>query len=323
MGLIGYTSPYIPVELIAATGRRPYYLMNANSQLSQQGEKYLRIDACPYIKSMVAYVIEHEQEFSALIGATGCDMMRRSFEVIQKHTSIPVYVLNVPRTDYYKLYSDEIDWLIKELEILFSIKLSSTMIKQEIEKWQNYRNEFQHLERMRAAVPSKLSSTTLYTRTLNYYRGSFKKINTISPEPSQKPRVYLISGEFVTGLGELLAHIENTVRIVGDCASGLSEFLLLNIKKNNLDGLKQAYFNQAHIYRRPNQNYFTIIAQQLQELSCQAIIALTLDYCDSYEFEIKRMRSTFKLPLLHIKTDLSLQNISQIKTRLMAFGEIL
>ena len=47
------------------------------------------------------------------------------------------------------------------------------------------------------------------------------------------------------------------------------------------------------------------------------------DYCDAYEFELKKMENTFDLPLLRIRNDYSSQKTGQLKTRIAAFGEIL
>ena len=91
MELIGYTCPYIPVEILSATGFRPYALLHGDYDLMQNGLLYTRIDACPLVRANISYVIKHQNKFVALVGAIGCDMSRRMFDVLREHTKIPIF----------------------------------------------------------------------------------------------------------------------------------------------------------------------------------------------------------------------------------------
>ena len=113
--LIGYSCSYIPVELLAATGYKPYRLLHGDTRLADAGEKMLRVDACPLVRSNLSYIIENKDKFAAVVGATGCDMARRMFDCLRpplSDSSLPVYVMNNPRTDKPVIFYDEIDRLI-------------------------------------------------------------------------------------------------------------------------------------------------------------------------------------------------------------------
>jgi benzoyl-CoA reductase/2-hydroxyglutaryl-CoA dehydratase subunit BcrC/BadD/HgdB len=116
--LIGYTCSYTPVELLSATGLRPYRLLHGDIDLSKEGEKVVRVDACPMVKSNLAFVSANKERFAALVGSTGCDMESRMFDIVAELTDIPVFVFHNPRTDNPMIFNDEIDWLIKQLENL-------------------------------------------------------------------------------------------------------------------------------------------------------------------------------------------------------------
>ncbi len=322
--MIGYTCSYIPVELLAATGLKPYRLLHGDIGLSKDGERLLRIDACPLVKSNIAYIIKNQDKFTALVGSTGCDMARRMFDIVDELTDIPVYVLNNPRTDNPKIFNDEIDWLAKELEHLSNRKLNDGLLRLEIERWENVREQYRTLNKKRAANPSLISTSDFHKAAMNYYKGDVDAQINITEKHSVNPRVYLIGSAITYGANQILELLEQELRIVGDFNCGISRFLNIEIKDKNLNGIKHAYYNQPPcIFKRPNHKFYEWTNSQLKKYACDGIIAWTLDYCDSYEFELKRMESRFGFPILRIRSDFSFQNLSQIKTRISAFREML
>ncbi len=324
MDLIGYTCPNIPVELLSATGLIPYCLLHGDIGLAQSGEKYVRIDACPLVKSNLAYIISNRNKFGAIVGSTGCDMGRRMFDVINENTTIPTYLLNMPRTDKPEIFSDELDWLVKELEHFSNKEVSDDVIGREIEMWEEIRKQYRPFDKMRAGSESLVTTSDFHTVAMDYYKGNKNAVINIPEKKSDKPRVYLIGSELSYEAHTLLELLERELSVVGDFICGISSFLNIKIEARNLAGIKDAYYNQPPcVYKRPNQKYYDYVTQQLEERNCTGIVAWTLDYCDSYEFELKRMEKKFGLPLLRIRSDLSFQNISQLKTRIEAFKEIL
>ena len=327
--LIGYSCSYTPVELLTATGYKPYRLLHGGARLSNSGEKILRVDACPLVKSNLSYIIENKDKFAAVVGATGCDMARRMFDcleqcqdVLQAHSSLPVYVINNPRTDKPEIFYDEIDRLIEKLERLSNKKFTEQLIINEIERWEAARNCFRIFNQKRAANPSLISTADLAKACINYHKGDIENEINIIENPSNKPRVYLLGSAIPYEAHLIIEMLEENMRIVGDFNCGISRFLNINIKEKNLAGIKQAYYNQIPcIYKRPNNQFYEMVGAQIKQLDCKGIIAWTLDYCDNYEFELKRIEQYFGLPVLRIRSDLSFQNISQLKTRIGALAE--
>ena len=323
--LIGYSCSYTPVELLAATGYKPYRLLHGDTRLSSAGEKMLRIDACPLVKSNLSFIIENRDKFAAVIGATGCDMARRMFDCLSPpltNSSLPVYVINNPRTDKPAIFYDETDRLIEELERLSNKKFTEQLIINEIERWEAARNRYRVYNQKRAAKPSLVSTADLAKACINYHKGNIENEINIIEKPSNKPRVYLLGSAIPYEAHLIIEMLEENMRIVGDFNCGISRFLNINIKEKNLNGIKQAYYNQMPcIYKRPNNQFYEMVGAQLKQLDSKGIIAWTLDYCDNYEFELKRIEQYFQLPVLRIRSDLSFQNISQLKTRIAAFAE--
>lgn len=324
MQLIGYACSYIPVEILSATGLRPYRLLHGDINLSKRGEKAVRIDACPMVKSNIAYVLENQERFAALVGSTGCDMSRRMFDVLSEHTKIPVYIVNNTRTDKATIYSDEIDWLIRQLEHFSGKKFTEDIVRNEIDKWEGMRAELRTIDEKRAARPSLISTADLHKVMIGYHQGTFKKEVTFCQSPSEKTRLYILGSAITYEAGHILQMIESDLRIVGDFNCGLSRPLNIKIERQDIDGIKKAYYGQPPcLYKRPHQRYYEFLKAEIARLNCTGIIAWTLDYCDVHEFELQRIEKVFNLPVLRIRSDFSYQNNSQLRTRIEAFAEML
>ncbi len=323
-GLIGYTCSYIPVEILSATGLRPYRLLHGEIGLSKKGEDFLRIDACPLVKSNVQFVIDHQKNFKTIVGSTGCDMARRFFDVIAEETEIPIYVFNNPRTDNERIYNDEIDWLVKELENFTKGKFTEEAISTKITMWESIRQQFREIDARRAANPSLVSTTAFHQAAVLYHQGNMPVSLNVEEEGSAAPRVYLLGSPVSCEANKTLSILEENLRIVGDFNCGISRFLNIKIEGAGLSDIKKAYFGQPPcIFKRPNDKFYESLNRKISETECVGVIAWTLDYCDVYEFELKRIESKIDRPMLRLKSDFSFENVGQIKTRVGAFAEML
>ncbi len=325
MELIGYTCSYIPVELLSATGFRPYRLLHGDRRLSRAAEALVGIDACPLVKSNLGFVLENKERFVALVGTTGCDMARRLFDIVASATTIPTFLLNNPRTDNPRIFYDEIDWLQGELEHLAHKQFNDPVIQREIERWEGFRAAVQVLEEKRKGDPSRISTTDFLKVVTGYHQGTIgAPVPSIEERTSSQPRVFLLGSPVPYEAGPILSMFEQQVRIVGDFNCGLSRFLTIRIAKKNLAGIKSAYYHQPPcIFKRPNRLFYDWVSSRLQDLRCAGIIAWTLDYCDNFEFELKKMEELFGLPLLRVRSDFSYQHLITLKTRIAAFCEML
>ncbi len=324
MALIGYTCSYVPVEILAATGHRPYRLLNADVRLAQAGEQHVRVDACPLVKSTLAYLSEHRSDFACVVGTSGCDMSRRMYDILAETTDLPVLLLDNPRTDRFAIYNDEIDWLIRELERILSLRITSEMIRREIVAWEDARTHFRTLDRKRMARPSSISTVEFHKAVMHYHKGEIDFPPFVPEDVSDRPRVYLVGSTLPYEANPTLRLFEERLRIVGDFNCGVSRFLGVQVNEPTLADLKKAYFEQAPcILKRPNRRFYENVARAISSLDCRGIIAWTLDYCDPYEFELKRIETKLGLPVLRLRSDLSTQNLAPLRTRIEAFSEMI
>lgn len=320
---IGYMCPYIPVEILASTGLQPYCLLHGDHDLMQQGTAYARIDACPLVRANIAHILQNKNRYAALVGSTGCDMARRLLDIVMETTDIPVFLIHMPRTDNFQIYSDEIDWLIQQLDDLFNTRILKE-IDSQIEQWEHARKKLRGLDTQRADRVSGVSTIDFHRLACSYYQGTPVEVHDVLETTSDKPRVYMIGSELSYESGGFLSLLESDLSIVGDNVCGLSQFLNVLISDASIQGIKQAYYRQTPcIYRRPNHKFYDDIMIRIKARSCHGVIGFTLDYCDSYEFELMRMERTFNVPVLRIRNDYAGEKTSQLRTRIAAFGEVL
>jgi benzoyl-CoA reductase/2-hydroxyglutaryl-CoA dehydratase subunit BcrC/BadD/HgdB len=322
MDLIGYTCSYLPVELLSATGLRPYRLLHGEVSLKETGERLVKVDACPLVKSNLGYLQKNKERFRAVIGSTGCDMARRQLEIIGEMLSLPVYIFNNPRTFNPKIYEEEINELVDYLEKLSQRRFTPDLLQREIERWEVIRERFRNLDALRQS--GLLSTAHFHQLCLTYHQGEPNPF-ALPPHPSPPhPRVYLLGSPLSYSSNQILELLETRLQIVGDFNCGLSRFLTIKIREKNLKGIVSAYWEQPPCpFKRPNDGFYQWVEKELKNLRCLGIIAWTLDYCDCYEFELNRIEERFSLPVLRLRSDFSFSNLSHLKLRISAFAESL
>jgi benzoyl-CoA reductase/2-hydroxyglutaryl-CoA dehydratase subunit BcrC/BadD/HgdB len=289
----------------------------------QQGTLYTRIDTCPMVRSNIAYIINNQKKFTALIGTTGCDMAHRMFDILSEYTDIPLFVLHMPRTDNKEIFDDEIDWLIDRLQDLTGKNIADNL-EEEVEKWERVRKTYREFDKKRSADPSIVSTSNFHIAAQKYYQGNIENNLAMKENPSSQPRVFLVSSEISYESNDFIKILETQCRIVGDFTCGISQFIDVVIDKPDLKSIKQAYYDQTPCpYRRPNTAYYTNLTEQLTYRKCRGIIGFTLDYCDAYEFELRYLEEKTGLPVLRIRNDYSFQKKNQLVTRITAFAELL
>ncbi len=324
MELIGYTCSYIPVEILSAAGYRPYRLLHGDFGLMEKSDPWLRVDACPLVRSNLGFLLEHQQRFVAVVGSTGCDMSRRMLEIVDAITDIPTIIINMPRTDRLEIYYDEIDYLIKRLAELSGGRIDDEQINRQIRVWEGLRNFYRHYSEKRRENPSRLSTVSFHHLVANFHQGNTQPVSYSQLEVSNLPRVFLLGSPVGYESTFLLKIIEKYLRIIWDYNCGLSRFLNVKIKGKGVDGIKSAYYQQPPcILRRPNKKFYEFIKKKIVEYKPTGMVLSTLDYCDAYEFELIKIGNIFGLPTLNLRSDFSFQNRSQLETRINAFQEMI
>ena len=104
-----YSSPFVPVEWIAAHGMRPVRLIPRSAMRTPTVGRSFGV--CPFARAFAHEVLSLEEE-AAVVFATTCDQMRRAADLVEANSELPVFLMNVPATwrtvSAQRLYLDEL-----------------------------------------------------------------------------------------------------------------------------------------------------------------------------------------------------------------------
>ena len=94
MSVIVYTCPFVPGEWIAAHGLQPRRI------IPHAAEAHAGIGCaaglCPFARAFANHVIGDRQLRGAVF-TTGCDQMRRMYDLVNGRTAVKMFLLNVPK----------------------------------------------------------------------------------------------------------------------------------------------------------------------------------------------------------------------------------
>jgi benzoyl-CoA reductase/2-hydroxyglutaryl-CoA dehydratase subunit BcrC/BadD/HgdB len=89
MSVVGYCSPFVPPEWIAAHGLTP-------RRLRLRATENLTRGVCPYAGAMMDVGVPAASGCSAFVLTTTCDQMRYVAAILQLRNACPVFLMNVP-----------------------------------------------------------------------------------------------------------------------------------------------------------------------------------------------------------------------------------
>lgn len=340
--VVGYFCLYAPVELVRAAGAIPIRLARADDQSSVLGERFLRVDACPFVKASLGKFRTDPvyQQVDAVVSVNTCDMMRRLPEAISANFNIPVFSLYLPRTsepfpDRLAVFQAGMVDLKDRLLKLTGRKWQDERLVSEMAVANRLRSRLQELDRTRVAENPGLRASELFEIIA---LASFlspetmeKLLNEIQPISSsafgQRRARLLLTGSIVAEADRMLIEIvEEKADIVADtiCTGSRWFWGEISEKGEPFAELARFYFTRSPCAcRRPNTALFDHIRRLVRERRVQGIINKSLLYCDAYRFEVQRLREDVGLPVLDVDGDYSVENRQQLRTRIEAFLEML
>ncbi len=303
MKRVVYTSPYIPVEWIAAHGLNPCRITPCTSS---PGSEIMRTERlCPYVRDFINN-LKKEKDCGAVF-ATVCDQMRRGFDIVSSRLEMPSFLMNVTSTwqtvTSQKLYLDELKRLGKFLvqlggKIPSNDTLSEIMIKYDA-------------ARKSLLVEKDILNAKQFAENIEQFGRNNPDVNCrmgFSPCGKGIP-LAIVGGPLLKQNFDLLEIIERLGgRIVLNATEngerGLcAPFNQRNLKENPLFELADAYFNSIYdASKRPNSELYKWLKKMFAEREIRGIIFHRNIWCDIWHAELHRLKEWINVPVLDIES---------------------
>lgn len=303
MSVIVYTCPFVPGEWIAAHGLQPRRI------IPHAAEAHAGIGCaaglCPFARAFANHVIGDRQLRGAVF-TTGCDQMRRMYDLVNGRTAVKMFLLNVPKVwrsaECVQLYIDELRRMGRWLcdlggRALADETLAETMIDFD-----------QHRQAVRGAGCRTQPSCS--------WHDGFIKLAPIGGP--------LLAGELA--LFDLIDRLGGRIMLDATETGELSmpaEFDPGRLREDPVRELARAYFESiAAVWKRPNTGLFEWTGRMCAERQVQGVICHRLVWCDLWHAEVYRLRQALGLPFLDL--DVSDDGVCERTTgRIQAFMETL
>ena len=353
--LIGYVCSFVPLEIISASGCIPFRVRGDIYEPITKGDALLETIVCPYYRSVFDLAVKGKYEFlSGLVIPHGCDSMVRSYSTWSY--SLPYsyfHFVNIPTVcaeSSSEFFQAELDTFRKSLEKFTGKAITDDDLARAIQIYNENRDKVKALYEFRKADPPLISGTEL---TMVLTVGSSLPIgesNTLFDQvlaeirkrgksPLKKgPRIF-IDGACLDNI-ELIKLVEELGgNVVADtiCNGARDYFPKTDVGRDPIDALAHRYLDKINCPKTYRENKtgtfegdiasrFGDIGAYAKEFKVDGAILYVYKYCDPFGFEVPARKAYYKsinVPLLPLEDVYSAGTMSQLRTRIQAFLEMI
>jgi len=296
MDSVGYFSPFVPPEWIAAHGLRPVWL--TLDRTAAHGQDATRRGVCPCAGALMASAMSGATP-RALVLTTACDQMRYASAYLDTAGDIRGFLLNVPST-----------W-------------------QTPQSRQLYRAELERLGRFLVGSDGSEPTSRQLELTIERYDEQRAASSGTQIAGDGIP-LALLGGPLLAEGTSFLKLVERAGgRIVVDGSEGGERTLPAPVDRRHLgidpvDELVRIYFDTIpDVFRRPNTRLYEWLGERLSASSARGIILRRYPFCDLWHAELHRLREWSDVPVLDIDVATGEEGqSSRILERIEAFLEM-
>jgi benzoyl-CoA reductase subunit C len=352
---IGYICSLVPLEIISASGCIPFRVRGDVHEPITKGDTLLETIVCPYYRSIFDLSVKGKYDFlSGLVIPHGCDSMVRSFSTWSYSLPYPYFhFVNIPTVcveSSFEFFNAEINTFRKSLEKFTGKAITDVDLKEAIRIHNESRDKVRALYEFRKADPPLISGTEL-TKVLTV--GSSLPIgesNTLFGEVlaeigkrgkshlKKGPRIF-IDGACLDNI-ELIKLVEELGgNVVADtiCNGARDHFPKTDVGGDPVDALGRRYLekincpktyreNKTHTFEGDIASRFGDIGAYAKEFKVEGALLYLYKYCDPFGFEVparKAYYQSIRVPLLSLEDVYSAGTMSQLRTRIQAFLEMI
>jgi bcr-type benzoyl-CoA reductase subunit C len=353
--MIGYICSFVPLEIISASGCIPFRVRGNINEPITKGDTLLETIVCPYYRSCFDLSVKQKYDFlSGMVIPHGCDSMVRSYSAWSY--SLPYsyfHFINIPTVcgeSSSEFFDAELNTFRKSLGKLAGKAITDDDLVRTIRIYNENRDKVRALYEFRKTDPPIISGTEL-TMVLtvgsslpigefNTLLGQFlAEIGRRKKSPLKKgPRIF-IDGACLDNI-ELIKLVEELGgNVVADtiCNGARDYFPRTDEGGDPINALAHRYLDKINCPKTYRENKtgtfegdiasrFNDIGAYAKEFKVDGAILYVYKYCDPFGFEVPARKAYYQsihVPLLHLEDVYSAGTISQLRTRIQAFLEMI
>lgn len=343
---------YVPDEIIFALGAISTGLCGGDQFWVPGGAKVLPANTCALIQSSLGSRLDRTSPFCQVadmfIGENTCDGKKKAWEILSR--DVPMHIIDIPqmkRVQDIAKFEEEIKIFIEVVEKVTGNKLDEDKLSKGIKLINDKRRALKRITEARKSNPSPISGRdALIVTQVAFYDDPIrfttnanilaeeleKRINEGEGISKEAPRI-LMAGTPMALPNWKLHHIVESlggVVVIEESCTGTRYFEnLVDESQSTLEGqvkaLAERYMKTNCACFTPNQGRIEDIIRMVREWQVDGVIDYNLQFCGLYSTESYLVKEALKeegIPVLHIETDYSNQDIGQLRTRIEAFLEM-
>jgi bcr-type benzoyl-CoA reductase subunit C len=353
--MIGYICSFVPLEIISASGCIPFRVRGNIHEPITKGDTLLETIVCPYYRSCFDLSVKQKYDFlSGMVIPHGCDSMVRSYSAWSY--SLPYsyfHFINIPTVcgeSSSEFFQAELNTFRKSLGKLAGKAITHDDLVRTIRIYNENRDKVRALYEFRKTDPPIISGTELtmvMTVGSSLPIGEFNtlldqflaEIGRRKKSPLKKgPRIF-IDGACLDNI-ELIKLVEELGgNVVADtiCNGARDYFPRTDEGGDPINALAHRYLDKINCPKTYRENKtgtfegdiasrFNDIGAYAKEFKVDGAILYVYKYCDPFGFEVPARKAYYQsihVPLLHLEDVYSAGTISQLRTRIQAFLEMI
>jgi bcr-type benzoyl-CoA reductase subunit C len=353
--IIGYVCSFVPMEIVAAAGCIPFRVRGNVHEPITKGDILLETIVCPYYRSCFDLSVKQKYDFlSGMVIPHGCDSMVRSYSAWSY--SLPYsyfHFINIPTVcgeSSSEFFEAELNTFRKSLEKFVGKTITDDDLTKTIRAYNQNRDKVRALYEFRKTDPPLISGTELtmvLTVGSSLPVGEFNTLlDQVSTEIGERKKSPLKKGPRILIDGACLDNIE-LIRLVEEVGGNVVADTICNGARdyfprtdeggNPIRALADRYLdkincpktyreNKAGTFEGDIASRFGDIGTYAREFKVDGAILYLYKYCDPFGFEVPARKAYYKsidIPLLHLEDVYSAGTMSQLRTRIQAFLEMI
>jgi benzoyl-CoA reductase subunit C len=356
--VFGYLCLYPVIEMLTALDIVPFRLFGDIDEPITKANNFLPTVVCPFLRSYLDLGLKGKYDFiDGIVTAHNCDVGSGIPEIWNYNIHLPyAYHLDTPHTTHETSLAKHrllLDAFKSSLEKFTGKELTSTKLAAAIIVHNEQRALVRDLYNLKKSNPPLVSGAetiqivkvveSLPVQEANQLLKEIIAEVKIRPnKPLKKGKRLMIWGSILdnTSLVEMIEQLDANVVMDDTCVGSRPFFDNVELTSDPLDGLSDHYLKDLKCprtftadYSAQSKNYsedlktrFGYMGDYAREWQVNGVILEALRYCDTHGYEIPSIKDYFKqigLPTIYLEHDYTRGMISQLKTRVEGFLEIM